>query len=313
MKKKWSAGKVAAVILGGTAAGMILLVTLALGMWNIARGNLFFGIVRDSGARYRVERQARMEERVRERAENDTDSYEEDSQEPSTGESAGEQPYSEEDQEPYAADTEYYEFHNALRDDLSYQAEFEYYGDLPEDNISVQIDYPVISGDQQEDFSGVNRAIQKELDEIKEYAESVSQWLPQESSFYFEAESYITYMDEEVLSIIYLERGYLDSEVYETYVVSVNIDMESKMAFTNSQMLDIDDEFSIEFRNRCERQNGEISEFSLFSDQDITDMLTDDDSLIIFYTPLGMEVGFNYYYGWVTVTYKDYQKYQSHF
>ena len=42
-------------------------------------------------------------------------------------------------------------------------------------------------------------------------------------------------------------------------------------------------------------------------------MLNDDDSLIIFYTPLGMEVGFNYYYGWVTVTYKDYQKYKSLF
>ena len=54
MKKKWSAGKVAAVILGGTAAGMILLVTLALGMWNIARGNLFFGKIGRASCRERV-------------------------------------------------------------------------------------------------------------------------------------------------------------------------------------------------------------------------------------------------------------------
>ena len=49
------------------------------------------------------------------------------------------------------------------------------------------------------------------------------------------------------------------------------------------------------------------------SDQEITYYLTDSDYLIIFYTPLGMEVGFNYYDGWVTVTYRDYEKYQKKF
>ena len=120
-------------------------------------------------------------------------------------------------------------------------------------------------------------------------------------------------MDENILSIAYVEYGYLDDEYYESYVISVNIDMESGLALTNSQMLEINDEFSIDFRNRCEKQNGEIEALSMYSDQDITEMLTSDASLIIFYTPMGMEVGFNYYFGWVTVTYQDYQEYESLF
>lgn len=127
------------------------------------------------------------------------------------------------------------------------------------------------------------------------------------------AESYVTYMDEDVLSIAYVERGYLNGDYYESYVVSVNVDMDSRMMLTNSHLLDIDDEFSIEFRNRCEKQNGEIRSLDYYSDQDITEMLNSEDELILFYTPIGMEVGFNYYNGWVTVTYPDYLKYQKKF
>ena len=112
---------------------------------------------------------------------------------------------------------------------------------------------------------------------------------------------------------IFEEYAYLDDEMYESYVVSVNFDMESGMQMTNSQILDIDDEFSIDFRERNERQNGQTDGLEYYSDQDITEMLNDDDYLIIFYTPLGMEVGINYYFGWVTVTYTDYEKFSNPF
>lgn len=80
----------------------------------------------------------------------------------------------------------------------------------------------------------------------------------------------------------------------------------------NTDLLNINDSFSVDFRERCERQNGEIEELYYMSDQEITGYLTENDYLIIFYTPLGMEIGFNYYDGWVTVTYKDYKRYQKH-
>ncbi|MCM1134545.1 MAG: hypothetical protein NC400_03125 [Clostridium sp.] len=216
----------------------------------------------------------------------------------------------------YGADSEYYEFHDAIREDLSYQVEFEYYDEeFGVGNVRAVTTYPVIygKGETGVDFSGINSAIQKETEDIREYAAAISEEIVEESYFSFVTDSYVTYMDEEILSIIYVEHGYLDDETYESYVVSINVDMKSGLVMTNSQILDIDDAFAIEFRNRNERQNGEVAGLSMLSDQEITNMLTDDDSLIIFYTPMGMEVGFNYYYGWVTVTYRDYEKYKSHF
>ena len=99
----------------------------------------------------------------------------------------------------------------------------------------------------------------------------------------------------------------------ESYVVSYNVDMEMGIVLNNTHLLAVDDGFSVDFRERCKLQNGEIEELEYMSDQEITYYLTDNDYLIVFYTPLGMEVGFNYYEGWVTVTYKDYEKYQEKF
>ncbi len=53
------------------------------------------------------------------------------------------------------------------------------------------------------------------------------------------------------------------------------------------------------------------------SDEELAEVLRDKDSVIAYYTPLGMEVGLNYSgggaSGWVTVTYKDYEKYLMKF
>lgn len=305
MKGKWSPGKITAVVLGGIAAGMLLLVTFCLGVMQLLGGMRLLGLTRD-----RAEQGQRQEI-----PEADSDDGYADRRDAAPFEEIPADPYADEG-EITPKDSEYYKFHNADRQDLSYQADFESYADMfGTDNVLLSVNYPVISGNNQEDMDGVNRAIQREVEELKEYVSSVSGEIDRDSTFSFEAESYITYMDEEVLSIIYVEYGYLDDEFYESYVVSVNIDMESKMALTNSQMLEINDQFSVDFRNRSEKQNGEISYLYNFTDQEITELLNDDDSLIIFYTPLGMEVGFNYDYGygWVTVTYKDYEKFQRHF
>lgn len=305
MKGKWSPGKITAVVLGGIAAGMLLLVTFCLGVMQLLGGMRLLGLTRD-----RAEQGQRQEI-----PETDSNDGYADRRDAAPFEEIPADPYADEG-EITPKDSEYYEFHNADRQDLSYQADFESYADMfGTDNVLLSVNYPVISGNNQEDMDGVNRAVQREVEELKEYVSSVSEEIDRDSTFSFEAESYITYMDEEVLSIVYVEYGYLDDEFYESYVVSVNIDMESKMALTNSQMLEINDQFSVDFRNRSEKQNGEISYLYNFTDQEITDLLNDDDSLIIFYTPLGMEVGFNYDYGygWVTVTYKDYEKFQRHF
>lgn len=299
MKEKWSAGKIAAIICGGIAAAVVLLVTFYIGVFQLVKGVLSINLNNeDYQQAYDYDYDGAYDYDP-----DDYDGNHDDSDK-------GNKDWFEENDS-----SEYYEFHDAISEDLSYRVEFETYDEVvgENENISLNVVYPVFYSESEDDLTGVNNAAQKELEELKKYVRSVSEWLSDNEEFTFEVESYVTYMDEEILSIAYMEYGYLNGKYYEGYVISVNIDMDSKMALTNSQLLNIDDEFSIEFRNRCEKQNGEIESLNYYSDQDITELLTSEDSLIIFYTPLGMEVGFNYYYGWVTVTYPDYQKYQRKF
>lgn len=305
MKGKWGPGKITAVVLGGIAAGMLLLMTFCIGVMQLLGGMRLLGLARDRA----------QERQSQEIPESDSDDGYADRRDAAPFEEVPDEPYGKEE-ELTPENTDYYELHNAIREDLSYQVDFESHADMfGTDNVLLYIDYPVVSGKANENMSGVNRVIQKEVEELKEYVSSVSEELDKEITFSFETESYITYMDEDILSIAYVEYGYLGGEFYESYIVSVNIDMKSGMALTNSQILEINDQFSVDFRNRSEEQNGEVSYLYDFTDQEITELLNDDESLIIFYTPLGMEVGFNYYYGygWVTVTYKDYEKFQRHF
>lgn len=309
MKRKWSAGKIAAVICGSIVAAIILLVTLYIGVYQLLRGILTICAENENY------QQAYDYDHDADDYNYDHDDYNNDSEEGGKEkewfEGHEHDSYDDGENEP----SEYYEFHDAIGEDLSYWVEFETQDEVvgENENISLSVIYPVFYGEEEVDLRAVNNEVQKELLEIQNYVYSVSEWLSDNEEFTFEADSYVTYMDEDILSIAYLEYGYLNGQYYESYVISVNIDMNSKMALTNTQLLNIDDDFSIEFRNRCEKQNGEIESLYYYSDQEITKLLTSENNLIIFYTPLGMEVGFNYNYGWVTVTYTDYQKYQRKF
>ena len=39
------------------------------------------------------------------------------------------------------------------------------------------------------------------------------------------------------------------------------------------------------------------------------EIIRDEESLILFYTPVGLEIGYNHPNGWVTATLKDYQRF----
>lgn len=295
MKGKWSSGKIAAIIVCSICAAIVLGGTFFISALQLAENIKHTEIL-----------QNREEQGHKSEYKNQGDKGEEDTEDFDS--------FQAESDDKKRSNAEYYDFHNEIRKDLSYQIEFKTYGSIIGDdgNISIKMEYPVVACDDMNGAEGINHAIQREIEEVQAYGESVTDWISRDQTFSFESECYVTYMDEDILSIVYVEYGYLDEEVCESYVVSVNIDMESKMAMTNSQLLNINDTFSVDFRERCEKQNGKIHFFDTLSDQDITYLLTAEDTLIVFFTPLGMEIGLNYSYGWVTVTYQDYQKYQSH-
>lgn len=295
MKSKWTPGKVIALIFGCIGAGIVLLVSLYISIFQLSALMLYFG------------REPSVDNSYEEKAESIVPHGD------SAEESEPEDRLWEKDEKK--SESQYYDFHNEIKTNLSYQIEIEEFSDIVDENglAWVSGNYPVVSCEDHDKEARINSAIQKEINEVFEYVSQMGEGLPEDTYFIFEMESYVTYMDEDVLSVIYEEYGYFDDEIYESYVVSINFDMDSGMPLTNSQILDIDDDFSIDFRERNEKQNGQVQGLDYYSDQDITELLNDDDSLIIFYTPLGLEVGINYYYGWVTVTYTDYKKFSNPF
>lgn len=307
MKKTWTPGKIIAAVFGSIGACVVLIVSLYASMRPLSASiKLMDKLFYDS------------QDEHRETAGPDPETPQEstDPEQPDGSRADNETPdeEAEEDERP-AGDSfdgnRYYEFHNEISKDLSYQVSMEEFSEFATTNPKVRTggNYPKVICEDKKKEERVNNIIYREIESVFDHLEYVGQELDEETLFMFAVESYVTFMDEDTLSVAYVEYGYLDDETFESYVISVNVDMESGLAMTNSQILNINDDFSIDFRERTERQNGSNEMLDYYSDQEITQLLNDEDSLIIFYTPLGMEVGFNFYYGWVTVTYQDYARY----
>lgn len=307
MKKTWTPGKIIAAVFGSIGACAVLIVSLYASMRPLSASiKLMDKLFYDS------------QDEHREIAGLDPETPQEstDPEQPDGSRADNETPdeEAEEDDRPdgdsFAGD-QYYEFHNEISKDLSYQVSMEEFSEFATTNPKVRTggNYPKVICEDKKKEERVNNIIYREIESVFDHLEYVGQELDEEALFMFAVESYVTYMNEDTLSVAYVEYGYLDDETFESYVISVNVDMESGLAMTNSQILNINDDFSIDFRERTERQNGSNEMLDYYSDQEITQLLNDEDSLIIFYTPLGMEVGFNFYYGWVTVTYQDYARY----
>lgn len=207
-------------------------------------------------------------------------------------------------------DERYYSLHDDIKYDLSYSIEWEYYEyETDLENVSISVDYPVIVGDDVPNLDKLNEKIAEEAEFFTEYfEEEYIDYLDEEEGYFsVYAAGYVTYMDEDILSIVFSE------DIYTDYFGSVslyciNIDMENGVILDNNDLLDVDDDFSVDFRVRSEKQNGTVEGLDEMSDQEITEYLSSS-NLIVFYIPQGMEIGLNYEDGWVTVTYQDYQDY----
>lgn len=204
---------------------------------------------------------------------------------------------------------EYYILHDDIKEGLPYTIDRkEYNYDTKDKNVSIRVDYPVIAGENIPNLDKLNEAIENEVTVITEYYEKdYSKYMLDEDDYFIaDSEGYVTYMSEEVLSIAFSE--YIYSDYYNLVnLYCINIDMKDGVILDNTGIIDVNDDFSVDFRKRSDTQNGTISSLTRMTDQEITKYLTTEDNLIIFYTPQGMEIGFNYSDGWVTVTYKDYE------
>lgn len=207
-------------------------------------------------------------------------------------------------------DWECYDMANDIKDNLDYQVEMAEYEYFSEDGlVKVQIEYPVVTGNA-DNIDMIAKAASREADywiDIIEdtYINSTNAYGSDFASVYIKG--YVTYMSDEILSIAYSENisSYGSSSAR---IISTNIDIASGITLDNSQMLNLDIDFASDFMERSEKQNGS-SALNTYEPEYVYDCLTNNDSLIVFYTPIGLEIGINHSMGWTTVSYPEYEQY----
>ena len=131
-----------------------------------------------------------------------------------------------------------------------------------------------------------------------------------------ESTGYVTYMDEEKISIV-LEESYVMDGQSSISLYSINIDLISGEVLNNGNMIEYSQQLVDEFRSQNNYQNGQVTAVENMDDEQLLDFLSDENTNIVFYTPVGLEIGFNYTTsdstGWVTATIKNYERYVTKF
>lgn len=205
--------------------------------------------------------------------------------------------------------------YNALETGLSYEVAFieeAFYAGEEADfaNVYLSVEYPQISGGTPyEEF--INDALYAGYEYY--YMLFTEEFKPlmqtEEDTYYCTVDSYVTYMDEKILSVVFKEEIYLSLENEPFSMLDfycVNIDLESGIIMENTEILQMDEAFAADFREREVAENG-VSALAYYTDQEVLELLKDPAYLVAFYTPYGMEIGLNLDDRIIYVMYEDYE------
>lgn len=227
------------------------------------------------------------------------------------------------DQEPEeeyvpSEDDEYYvTLANAVRDDLSYSVEWEEY-DLTDDETGATAvgRYPQLTGGNIPRLEELNELIETEATYFSTLYNYYRAWQGDDVVYNAESTGYVTYMDEEKISIV-LEESYVMDGQSSISLYSINIDLISGEVLNNGSLIKYNQQLADEFRSQNDYQNGTVPVVDSMDDEQLLDFLSDENTNIVFYTPVGLEIGFNYTTsdstGWVTATIRDYERYVTKF
>ncbi|MDD2971928.1 MAG: hypothetical protein PHE02_07345 [Lachnospiraceae bacterium] len=193
---------------------------------------------------------------------------------------------------------------------------YEYYSD--EGNVAIRVGYYQLEGDIPNLEELNNDILMYSAYMAGNYFDSYGE-SGYEGTLELNTDSYVTFNDDKVMSIVLDEHWYIDEGAgFDLY--GINIDLQNGSIIKNDGILDIDEKFAQVFKDRNVAQNETDGPVAIVDDstlEELAEYLNDSTQSIIFYTPQGMEVGFNYassaYSGWVTVTFKDYEKYLKSF
>lgn len=197
--------------------------------------------------------------------------------------------------EYYATITDY------LRYDLSYSMDFMEYRDSTGEVVAY---YPYVIGEQ--DFIDyLNQGFYVVINDAMELGETYSCDVS--------SVPYVTYMDEDLLSVVFVEMYVFDDGTYFEDIYCCNIDM--KTGERLNPVVDTSDEFMELLEDRCLEQSTDDATylFETYTYDELRDIFAQKGySLVAFYTPLGMELGITYEGYWCCATFKDYEQYVSY-
>lgn len=211
--------------------------------------------------------------------------------------------------------TDYYEsLCDSIDYDVSYGINREYYEYVSEEgNVTFKVAYIQLEGNIP-NIDTLNKKIRETTCYyVDSYFESYQETDDYQGYIEYYSDSYISYNDENSLSVVLDENWSIDGDSGFT-LYGINIDLTSGMILDNSSIISVNEEFADAFRDKSDLQNGTgISGLDSISNVELLQYLNDDSTSIVFFTPLGLEIGYNYtvsdYYGWVTVTFKEYDQY----
>lgn len=200
---------------------------------------------------------------------------------------------------PHESDDYYEEITDATSTDLSYGVIWNSVSmrpDDPEDGHSYDCVYPVLIGGENEPYAAINKKIEEMAcvykDTYRDYDLGVVSY------------GYVTYMDEAKLSVV-VQHRLNDGGTVMPIVRALTFYVDTGEVMRHDEMITIDEELVWQFRSRNTYQNGTIEFVDGLSDDELRRYLEDEENSIVFYTPVGLEAGFNYDNGWVTVTLKN--------
>ena len=182
--------------------------------------------------------------------------------------------------------------------------------------VNANVAYIQFRGDTIPNEDTLNQQIMEmTVNDFWGYLDGQKPFYASSSDVTFLIDSFIPYNDGEKMSIL------LDVNVYdgdyreEHYIYGINIDLVNGEIMDNGDILKIDEDFAAMFRERNDAQNGtDVVGVVNANDAKIAELLSSADTNIIFFSPYGMEIGYNYQtaeytWGWVSITLSDYEDY----
>lgn len=200
---------------------------------------------------------------------------------------------------PSPDDDYYEEFVDATVSGLSYEIEWNSLSRYPDGDDRSEyysVICPVVTGGDEELMNTVNGHIR---DVVYKYEATYKDY-----EYGAHSTCYVAYMGEDKLSLVVQNELYASLDI--VYALdAVTIDMTTGEVIPYADMVQVDEEMVKRFRSQDSVQNGTVAFVDSITDEELLDYISDDEKRVVFCTPVGTELGFNYDGGWVTVTLKD--------